>query len=162
MRMVSIFRKISKFGATVPALTHSPSTWHMCQAHLREFVQTHVTLTILRVCWGESVLQLLTPDPANRSESSDEFPIMRTPSVFTVKVSSDPPSETPSDESGDEFLIVRKLSVFTVKVSSDPPSKTPSDESGDEFLIVRKLAVFTVKVSPDPPNHPLANLAMNS
>ena len=33
--------------------------------HLREFVQTHVILTILRVCWGGSVLQLLTPDPVN-------------------------------------------------------------------------------------------------
>ena len=33
--------------------------------NLREFVQNHVILTILRVCWGGSVLQLLTPDPLN-------------------------------------------------------------------------------------------------
>ena len=30
-----------------------------------KFVQTHVILTILRMCWGGSVLQLLTPDPVN-------------------------------------------------------------------------------------------------
>ena len=34
--------------------------------HLFEgVVQTHVILAILRVCWGGSVLQLLTPDPVN-------------------------------------------------------------------------------------------------
>ena len=33
--------------------------------YLGEFVQTHVILTILRVCRGGSVLQLLTPDPVN-------------------------------------------------------------------------------------------------
>ena len=32
---------------------------------MREFVQTHVILTILRVCSGGSVLQLLTPDLVN-------------------------------------------------------------------------------------------------
>ena len=32
---------------------------------LRELVQTHVILTILRVCWGWSVLKLLTPDLVN-------------------------------------------------------------------------------------------------
>ena len=37
--------------------------WHA--HHLREFVQTHVILSILRVYWGGSLLQLLTPDPVN-------------------------------------------------------------------------------------------------
>ena len=32
---------------------------------MREFLQSQVILTILRVCWGGSVLQLLTPDPLN-------------------------------------------------------------------------------------------------
>ena len=77
---------------------------HIC---LREFAQTHVILAILRVCWGGSVLQLLAPDPLDRSESGDEFLIVRKPYVFTVKASPDPP-KSPSGECGDEFPIVRK------------------------------------------------------
>ena len=96
---------------------------------MREFVQTHVILAILRVCWGGSVLQLLTPDPLNPVNLVNPLTnsTLRKNNVFTVKASPDPPT-SPSGESGDECQVVQKPHVFTVKASPDPP-KSPSSES---------------------------------
>ena len=109
--------------------------------YLKAFVQTHVILTILRVCWGGSVLQSLTPDlvnPVMNSKLSENNLFSKLERVLT-------PSKSPSAASSDEFLIARSSSVFTVKASPDPLPKPPFVESGDEFLIVRKPHVFNVK-----------------
>ena len=106
----------------------------MRPARLREFVQTHVILTILRVCWGGSILQLLTPDLVN--------------SVMNSKLCQS------------QMLSQSKRALTPSPLQKN--NKSPSTESSDESLRVRK-PYFMVKASPDlPPNHHPLNLVMSS
>ena len=74
----------SKYAISLNLAAHRHVPTHAVgDPGLREIVHTDVILEILRVRWGGSVLQLLTPDPANPAnpqvhsaasgESADEF-----------------------------------------------------------------------------------------